>query len=548
MTVIVLTSGTSWSVPADFSSTNQIETWGDGGASASVLASDTGNGGGGGSGSYSSISNVAGLSGSISIGIGQGGVGPASGADTTGGAGTGTWFNGTSIASSTVSSNGGLGGTPTGGAGAGVGGAGGSTTGTNGTTKFAGSSGGSGGTGNAAGGGAGAPGPSGTGAAGANGTGSAGGNGGTGDGGSGGAGGAGATSTNGSAGTNNVNGGGGGGGALDGTGGAAGIPGAGGGGVGAFVNEAGVNGAVGQIRITYTPAAAYNPQPWTDLPPANRYPTLGKAKDTDRWDYAGWQRSPLSTDIPDYHGMWTDVPRGVFLWDKYQDWWKPPLSDNQPICVGSRWFDLPPVGRYNPARYQDWQKGVIPAEYLVPLPFTDVPLARYNASRYQDWQQQPQPGGIVTPPTAPWTDLPPWKLSPRHVYQGWQTAPQPTQMATPLPVYDVPTGRFNVARYQDWQQSYLRKEYDVPPPQVDVPRGRNLNSYAGWQQFQTPPDVQPPLQSSVSTALPPVNALWSRYRDTELFQGTAQAPTPGNVFPVIPHTWLPLVGVGNQGP
>lgn len=78
MTVITLTSGTSWTVPADWSTTNTIEVYG-AGASGGASGDSSGNsiagggGGGGGSGSYAKNTNQTGLSGSIPYSIGVGG-------------------------------------------------------------------------------------------------------------------------------------------------------------------------------------------------------------------------------------------------------------------------------------------------------------------------------------------------------------------------------------------------------------------------------------------------------------------------------------------
>src|ERR1700758_2613091 len=103
MTVIVLTSGTSWTVPGDFSATNTIETWGAGGGGQShvFIADDDCGGGGGG---YSAITNLGGLSGSIAITLGIGGVGETLTANAA--AGTATFFNGASLATSSVGANG----------------------------------------------------------------------------------------------------------------------------------------------------------------------------------------------------------------------------------------------------------------------------------------------------------------------------------------------------------------------------------------------------------------------------------------------------------
>jgi hypothetical protein len=64
MTQIFIVSGTSWTVPGDWSNTNTIETIG-GGGGGGTGSSDAGSGGGG--GAYSKITNLGGLSGSITV-------------------------------------------------------------------------------------------------------------------------------------------------------------------------------------------------------------------------------------------------------------------------------------------------------------------------------------------------------------------------------------------------------------------------------------------------------------------------------------------------
>lgn len=59
--VIFLTSGTtSWTIPADWTSTNSIEVIGGGGGGRTAAGAAAGGGGGG---AYSKVSNVAGLGG-----------------------------------------------------------------------------------------------------------------------------------------------------------------------------------------------------------------------------------------------------------------------------------------------------------------------------------------------------------------------------------------------------------------------------------------------------------------------------------------------------
>jgi hypothetical protein len=150
--VYVLTSGTSFTTPANWNnSNNQIHLFGGGGGGAGgrVSGANRAGGGGGGGGGYTKATNVT-LSGSISYAIGAGGSAGAGGAN--GSAGGNTTFN-----SGTYTTTGGGGGsattTPT------------STGGTAGTgSTFNGGVGGAGGTntasgGNGAGGGAGAGGP-----------------------------------------------------------------------------------------------------------------------------------------------------------------------------------------------------------------------------------------------------------------------------------------------------------------------------------------------------------------------------------------------------
>lgn len=249
MTTIVLTSGTTWAVPSDFSSTNTIECWGAGAGGAAF--NNSSNVGGGGGGAYSSVSNVSGLSGTINIQIGAAGVGETGSANAT--SGTATWFNGTSIGTATCSANPGLAGS-----GSTAGGLGGSTTGTVGTTKNAGGPGGSSSNVHSGAGGGGSASAAGTGGTGGIGTTTTGGAGGNSP--SAGAGGSPPTTTlAGNPGTSNVLGGGGGSGAGDTAsakaGGAGGSPGGGGGSASTDEgNGTGGAGARGQITITYTPS------------------------------------------------------------------------------------------------------------------------------------------------------------------------------------------------------------------------------------------------------------------------------------------------------
>ena len=300
MTQIFIVSGTAWTVPEDWSNSNTIEVIGGGGGGAA--ANNIGSGTGGGGGAYSKIINLSGLSGSVLLSVGAGGSPSTGGGD--------TWFNGTTIANSSVGAKGGGGG----GVGTGTFGQGGASAAGIGTTKYPGGDGADYSTGGWQGsGGGGAAGPHGVGGAGASGGGgndSAGGGGGGGGGGgnpgaagaaniggnggnnsSGSGGGAGSTSpglpgvagTNGADGTTGGNGGdggpgldwdashgsgggggGGGSGAGDFSGGAGGAGGGYGGGGGGGASSDSVNGSIGPggvggqglIVLNYTPAAS----------------------------------------------------------------------------------------------------------------------------------------------------------------------------------------------------------------------------------------------------------------------------------------------------
>jgi len=140
--VIFLTSGTTWTVPSDWnSSNNSIETIGGGAGGAQGTSASGGHGGaGGGGGAYSEISNLALTPGaSITISIGSGGsAGVASGANPT--AGGDTYFNGTSCTGASVCAKGGS--APTGN-GVYIGGVGGAASSGVGGTKYSGGAGGS---------------------------------------------------------------------------------------------------------------------------------------------------------------------------------------------------------------------------------------------------------------------------------------------------------------------------------------------------------------------------------------------------------------------
>lgn len=280
MTIIILTSGTTWTVPSDWNSTNNtIEVWGAGGGA-------TGDGsfgsGGGAGGNYTAITNLALTAGAtVHYSIGAGGLcfdlpgnNPYNG-----GTGGNTYFNGTSITACSVSAKGGTGGgygtDPSSAGSTGGQGQPGSLTGIVGTTKFSGGAGGRGGNnvsfgggGGPGGGGGGSAGPAGNGVVGVgnNTTTYFGSNGGAGNAGSGiGAGGIGCQVTNGAGGVGgsqaNGGGGGGGGGAGSGgdgsatqeSGGSGGFPGGGAGGGGNVApGTSAWQGGGGQIRITYS--------------------------------------------------------------------------------------------------------------------------------------------------------------------------------------------------------------------------------------------------------------------------------------------------------
>lgn len=179
----VFTSNGSWTVPADWNSSNNIIACIGAGGNGAAVADGAGSGGGGG-GAYSATENVSLTPGAtVYVTIGGGGGGGTAGS---------TWVNWSTNAAPTLVTNGVL--ARGGGNGTGVtGGIGGTTTDSIGNTKFAGGTGGGGNnTGDTGGGGGGAAGPGGAG--------KAGGTGGTGasDGGGGGGGAGGGSSTAGS--------------------------------------------------------------------------------------------------------------------------------------------------------------------------------------------------------------------------------------------------------------------------------------------------------------------------------------------------------------
>lgn len=98
VTQIFIISGTSWTVPSDWSNTNTIETIGGGGGGGTPNSSSF-SGSGGGGGGYSKISNLSGLNGSLTVQVGGGGAPDASGGD--------TWFNGRTLGTSSGGAKGG---------------------------------------------------------------------------------------------------------------------------------------------------------------------------------------------------------------------------------------------------------------------------------------------------------------------------------------------------------------------------------------------------------------------------------------------------------
>lgn len=276
MTIVILTTASvsPWTVPGDWNNAaNTIETIA-GGGSGAVVCTATRNAAGGGGGAYNKATNVA-LSGTAQFQVGAGGAAVSltapTAANTNGNNGTDTWFNGTSLASASVSSQHGSGGSST----AANTNAAGGVKGAAASGQGSGNDGGKGGDSNGgltASGGGGAGGPNGPGNPGVdNTTATTGTNGGSGDAGSGGTAGTGNSAGNGGNGGNGSelgggaagSGGGGGGAALNGSGTA--ITGGNGGNYGAGGGAAGnVNGGTavytsgkatdGVIVITYTPS------------------------------------------------------------------------------------------------------------------------------------------------------------------------------------------------------------------------------------------------------------------------------------------------------
>ncbi|HET9850863.1 MAG TPA: hypothetical protein VFP35_04560 [Candidatus Saccharimonadales bacterium] len=279
---LFLTSGTSWTVPSDWSTlNNSIEVIAGGGGGGGGYSGGTGAGGGGGGGGYTKVINAKLSAGAtVTINIGAGGGGGATASSGTNGGDTYLCNSNRNCSSLTdsaviVAAQGGAGGSPGSGNSTGPGGAGGTTTNATGTLAYSGGNGANGGggggpTGLGGGGGGGAAGLNGAGNAGSSTSSTSGGIGGSGDTGFGGAGGA-STGANGSAGTeydaSHGSGGGGAGGLGDnnsnGTnGGSGGTYGAGGGGGGGSKKRTGGSGASGQpgliiIKYSYTSQSDY---------------------------------------------------------------------------------------------------------------------------------------------------------------------------------------------------------------------------------------------------------------------------------------------------
>jgi hypothetical protein len=414
MTVLIITSGSTFVVPFDWTSVNQIETWAGGGGTGGIT---TGEGGGGGGG-YSSVSNQTGLTGTLTIQVGVGGSDTAPATD--------TWFNGSSVATSTVGSNHGSNSVGTGL------GAGGSTVGAVGTTKFAGANGGTQfAPGDGGGGGGGAGGPDGAGVAGTNGGNVVqGANGGAGDnslGGAGGAGGSFVAVAGSPGGSVTAGGGGGGGGGESAAGGNGGFPGGGAGGAGYGGSNGGITGGAGQIRVTYTPTPPSVGIISTDLPVYRRKPDPGVNR-----DFSGWQRSPLAASGPPGMalGFTTEVPYNTAA----QRWRQYDFSGYQFAGPNQNFVSLPP-----------------------PAPWYEVPR---GLDRHSDVSFLSGPGtrSDFSQPPTPWVEVPRSAIT-RFDYTGLQKWQMPADVQPGLQSsrsFDLPvTSRTGLwARYVDlWQGS-----------------------------------------------------------------------------------------------
>jgi len=259
-TYLTNTATTSYTTPVDWGPVNTIECIGGAGGGAGGYSGGGGGAGGGGGGYSKGAVTALGGNVTIAIQIGTGGAGGGTNGGT-GGVGGDTYFNGASLAASSVGAQGGRGGGPYQSGNSAV--AGGLAANGIGSTKYSGGSSSGGSIGG--GGGGGAAGPNGVGGNAAS-AGTSGGAGGTADAGFGGAGGAGGPSgTSGTAGGTGTEytsvlgcGGGGGGGGGDGPGpGASGGNYGGGGGGGGQTNggnREGARGIQGFIVITYTPS------------------------------------------------------------------------------------------------------------------------------------------------------------------------------------------------------------------------------------------------------------------------------------------------------
>ena len=120
---VYITSGTTWTVPVDFSANNTIETIG-GGAGTGGGGSTGGRSGGAGGGAYAKIVNFSAAPGFVvGLAVGAGGAGGIN--NNAGGTGGDTYFNGGSVAASSVGAKGGTGSAGINNGGNGTGGAGG---------------------------------------------------------------------------------------------------------------------------------------------------------------------------------------------------------------------------------------------------------------------------------------------------------------------------------------------------------------------------------------------------------------------------------------
>lgn len=287
--------------------------------------------------------------------------------------------------------------------------------------------------------------------------------------------------------------------------------------------------------------------------PVYELPQRGRQKNS----FVGWQRTPLSDDsLPEIRQQPYYVPernRNI-LWIKhsFQGFQAAPLVPELDL-ICRWWYDLPQgTWRWLPNSYQGLQAGPLPDEYDVPAPLTTLPVEtwRSGSHSFQGVQAGPLPADVVAPPIQPFYDLPvrTW-TGERHSYQGYQLAPQPEIMSPPPPQYAVPLGRFDTSLYQSFQKGVIPAEHDVPLPQTALPPvGRQTKDrYEGMQQAAIRAETLPPPRNSMHFDLPPASRA-SSWRMQQAYTGLTAAPIPPSVAPSIPHTWLPLVGVGNGGP